>query len=152
MNASSNRAPKDASPRKRTDMQPKFKEDPREWRKQALLAEFGLAFITSLLWWRHKVSAEAAYSVYGVLGVAVLLALVRPGCFRGYYQFSMWLGFHLSQALGRVALMLFFFLVITPLGWCLRLAGKDALLLKRPKDAATYWRTTGEPSSLDRLF
>jgi hypothetical protein len=49
-------------------------------------------------------------------------------------------------------LILFFILILTPLGLILRLAGKDPLQLKRPPDAGTCWHQARESSSLDRLF
>ena len=58
----------------------------------------------------------------------------------------------LSQALGRVALILFFILILTPVGFILRLAGKDPLQLQRPANADTFWRTAKAPGPLDRLF
>ena len=133
-------------------MKLKFKEDPKEWRKQALLTAPGLAILSSVLHWRHVLSAQVWLIILGVLTVGALCALVKPSWFRGYYRFSMRLGFAMSQFLGRAVLLFFFLLIVTPMGWVLRLAGKDALLLKRPRDAKTYWHTAKECSPLDRLF
>jgi hypothetical protein len=87
-----------------------------------------------------------------VLDVVVLCALVQPRWFRGYYRFSLRLGFYLSQFIGRCVLFVFFVLIVTPLGWMLRLAGKDPLQLKRPRGATTYWHQAKDCSPLDRLF
>ncbi len=43
------------------------------------------------------------------------------------------LGFTVSQFLGRVLLTAFFICILTPMGWILRLAGKDPLQLRRPR-------------------
>jgi hypothetical protein len=66
-----------------------------------------------------------------LLAAVAVAALLRPPWFRGYHLFSMRLGFALSRILGRVFLTLFFLVILTPLGWMLRLAGKDPLQLKR---------------------
>jgi hypothetical protein len=61
-------------------------------------------------------------------------------------------GFVISQFIGQVALVLFFFLILTPAGFLLKLAGKDPLQLRRPATATTFWQTAKNPSPLDRLF
>ena len=49
-------------------------------------------------------------------------------------------------------LTLFFFLVLTPLGLALRLAGKDLLALKKDARATTYWHPAKKPGDLERMF
>ena len=127
-------------------------DTPRAWRNSALLAALGLALISALLWWRHHLTRETWLAVLAILGAAALAALVKPRWFRGYHLFSMRAGFALSQFLGRVALVLFFLFVLTPVGLILRLAGKDPLQLKRPADRESYWQTARDASPLDRLF
>jgi len=46
-------------------------------------------------------------------------------------------GFCCWQFIGRCVLALFFIFILTPVGFVLRLAGKDALQLKRPREAKT---------------
>ena len=50
-------------------MKLKFKEDPKEWRKQALLTAPGLAILSSVLHWRHVLSAQVWLIILGVLTV-----------------------------------------------------------------------------------
>ena len=133
-------------------MKLKFKEDPKEWRKQTLLTALGLGILSSVLRWRLVVSAQVLEIILGVLAVVVVSAVVKPQWFRGYYRFSMRLGFALSQFIGRAVLLVFFLLIVTPMGWVLRLAGKDALQLRRPRAAQTYWHAAKDCSPLDRLF
>lgn len=133
-------------------MKIKFKEDPKEWRKSALLTVLGLAIISSLLRWRRHLPMNVWCAVLGVLTIAAVIALLRPRWCRGWYRLSLRLGYYSSQFAGRCALMLFFALVVTPVGLALRLAGKDPLQLKRPRDAATFWHPAKDSSPLDRLF
>jgi predicted acyltransferase len=130
----------------------KLKEEPREWRKQALLAILGLAVLSSLLRWRRVLPQHLWLAVLVVLAGGVICAWLRPSWFRGYYRFSMRLGFVVSQAMGFVALVFFFLFILTPVGFILRLAGKDPLQLKRPADATTFWQPARSDSPLDRLF
>ncbi len=60
--------------------------------------------------------------------------------------------FHVGQVLGRVLLMVVFLGLVTPLGWALRLAGKDLLGLRRSPGATTYWRPAKRTSPFDRMF
>lgn len=129
-----------------------LKDEPKEWRKSALLAALGLALLSSLLRWRHVLANDVWLVALVLFGMVAIGALVRPRWFRGYHRLSARLGFAISQFVGRILLALFFFLVLTPVGLILRLAGKDALQLRRPPGAKTYWQAAKEYSPLDRLF
>jgi len=134
------------------DMKLNLKDEPKEWRKSALLAALGLALMCSVLRWRHILATPTWLVILGALSAASIAALLQPRWFRGYHRFSMRLGVVLSQFLGRVALILFFLFILTPVGFALRLAGKDPLQLKRPANADTFWRQTRDAGPLDRLF
>jgi len=129
-----------------------LKDEPKEWRKSALLAALGLALLSSVLRWRRVLGNNFWLVVLATLALTALAALLQPRWFRGYHRFSMRLGFALSQGLGRVALILFFLFILTPVGFLLRLWGKDPLQLKRPAQSDTFWKTAKDPSPLDRLF
>ena len=129
-----------------------YKEDPKEWRKSALLTALGLAMISSLLRWRKHLPMNVWCAVLTVLAVVAVCAFLQPRWFRGCYRLSLRLGFYSSQFIGRGVLMVFFIFILTPLGWALRLLGKDPLQLKRPHNAATYWHQARDCNPLDRLF
>ena len=133
-------------------MKLKFKEDPREWRKQVLLAAFGIALISSVLRWRRVLAPAVWLAVLAVAASLIICACLRPRWFRGYYRLSMRLGYASSRILGFVALVVFFVVIVTPLGLVLRLVGKDPLQLKRPLNAGTFWQPARDPNPLDRLF
>jgi hypothetical protein len=133
-------------------MKLKLKEDPKEWRKTTLLTALALAVLSIVLRWRRILPVTGFAAALAVLGGVALCAVLRPGWFRGYYRFSSLIGFYAAQCLGIVALVVLFLFVLTPLGWALRLAGKDLLQLKPRRTAATYWHPTDESSPLDRLF
>jgi multisubunit Na+/H+ antiporter MnhG subunit len=129
-----------------------LKDEPKEWRKTALLSAAGLALVTSLLRWRHGLGTRVWLIILSVLLLAAICAMLQPRWFRGYHLFSMRLGFVISRFLGRILLMLFFLSILTPVGWILRMMGKDLLQLKRRPDATTCWEPAKEQSPLDRLF
>jgi len=129
-----------------------LKDEPKEWRKSALLLAFGLALLLSLLRWRHHLGQDAWLIILGVLALAAVAAIIHPRLFRGWHLLSMRVGFFVSRTLGRATLFLFFLFAITPLGWILRRCGKDPLQLKRNASAETYWSAAKESGPLDRMF
>jgi hypothetical protein len=129
-----------------------YKEDPKEWRKSALLTALGLAILSSLLRWRRHLPARVWLALLALLGLVAICAVLQPRWFRGWYRLSLRLGFYSSQFLGRGVLLVFFIFVLTPLGWVLRLMGKDPLQLRRPDRATTCWHEAKDCSPLDRLF
>jgi hypothetical protein len=129
-----------------------FKEDPKEWRKAALLGLIGPAAIFGILRWRGVVSTTCLAAVLALIALAALCAWMRPRWFRGYYRFTTRLGFYIIQVLGRVVLAALFFVILTPFGWIMRLSGKDFLQLKSPGDKQTFWQTARRDGSLDRMF
>jgi hypothetical protein len=133
-------------------MKLKLKEDPKEWRKAALLSALALAVLSTVLRWRHILAPAVWLCLLVLLASVAMAACLWPPMFRGYYRISSRISFVISQFLGRVVLAVFFVLVLTPLALGLRLFGKDLLRLKRPRDAATYWNQSKESGPLDRLF
>jgi hypothetical protein len=133
-------------------MKAKLKEDPREWRKSTLLTVLPLALLSSILLWRHVIGVAAWVAILAMLVSVAIAVCVRPRWFRGYYRVSTRAGFALSQVVARVLLAIFFVVLITPLALVMRLAGKDALRLKRARGVDSYWVSSKPISPLDRLF
>ena len=130
----------------------RLKEDSKEWRKSVLLTVPALALVSALLCWRRILPITTWLAILVLLVIVSVAAFARPRWFRGYYRFSMRVGFGLSQVIARVVLVLVFALLITPLGLLLRLTGKDLLGLKRAQDRKSYWADAKESSPLDRMF
>jgi hypothetical protein len=94
------------------------------------------AVLGALLLWRHRmVAGTVAVSLGSAL---LLLAAVAPALLAGPHR--AWLAF--ARVLGRVnsAIFLFltFFLVLTPLGFVLRLFGRDELRRRGPAPASMW--------------
>jgi hypothetical protein len=97
-----------------------------------------LAVLGALLLWRHRTIAGM---VAATLGAALLLlALAAPGLLAAPHRG--WLAF--AKALGRinsaVFLSLTFFLILAPLGFFLRLFGRDELRRRGPAPASMWER------------
>jgi hypothetical protein len=133
-------------------MQPKLKENPREWQKFAAV----LAVMLGLVTWLASRRGWLPRGAWIPIGIALLLipvlALIRPRWFRPIYRGGMTVSFHIGHVMGKIMLTLFFLLVMTPLGLFLRLLGKDLLAMRRRPDAATYWHQAKPASKLDQMF
>lgn len=127
-------------------------ENPREWVKFTLSTVLAPAVLATLLWWRGRLPGAGYATVVGVVALVVLLLLIQPRWFRGYYRSGMKVSRAGGRLLGRVLLTLVFFGLVMPLGWLLRLAGKDFLHLRRPAPTESCWRPARRGGSLERMF
>lgn len=107
------------------------------------LRKFGLILGTILAgwgaWWLKAAADTSIYFLAAAL-LLLLLALVYPFGLKPI--FVLWT--KLSSIFGwittRIILTLIFYLIMTPIGWWLRLTGKDLLQLKTQSKAQSYWR------------
>ena len=130
----------------------RLKEKPVEWIK--FTAVMGL-FVNIILWllWRRGVLPMAVPVAAATIAVLfVIAAMVRPYSFRGFYRGGMTVSFHIGQTIGKVLLVVFFFLFVTPMGLVLRLFGKDLLRLKRTPGEETFWHPAKSSREFDRMF
>ena len=133
-------------------MQLKLKENPREWQKfTAVIAALfaGLGFVALRRGW---VDRQIWFSIVALGFFAIILSLPFPRLFRSFYRFGMTASFHMGQIMGKVLLTLLFLAVLTPLGLLLRMTGKDLLVLRRTRDAVSYWRPAKPSSNFDQMF
>jgi hypothetical protein len=126
--------------------------NPREWAKFTLSTVLAPAALGTLLWWRGTLSGNWYATVLAAVALVILLLLIQPRWFRGYYRVGMRLSRAGGRLLGRVLLTLVFFGMVLPLGIALRLAGKDFLRLKRPKAGESCWQPARRGGTLDRMF
>ena len=94
----------------------------------------------------------AALALFAIALGTLVLCIVRPIWFRGFYRAGMTVSFYVGQIVSRISLTVFFLLVVTPLGLLLRVFGKDLLQLKRKPTAHSYWHSVNRPQNLDRQF
>ena len=112
------------------------KSDHTSARKNALLVAAVLAALAAWNVYRHRLPLAGAL---GALALALcLVALISPswteGFNRGWMAFAAALGYVNS----RVLLSLMYYLVVTPIGVVLRLAGHDPLHRRGPQ-RESYW-------------
>ncbi|MBF0215796.1 MAG: hypothetical protein HQL30_02250 [Candidatus Omnitrophica bacterium] len=126
--------------------------------KELRVFGFAWAFILSLLSVRHYyLGHTSAYSWHLISALAVFfLAVVFPVGLKPVLILfkSAWTAFVWLTTRGM--LILFYYLVITPIGLIMKMTGNDPLDKKIEKERSTYWivRESGTASreSLERQF
>ena len=127
--------------------------DSKQARKTALaVGSVLLVLAGGSLWRGHLLRAE----ILGSLGaVLLLLPLAAPQWtlpfHRGWMKLAGWLGYVNS----RLLLSIMYYGVLTPVGFLMRLAGRDPLR-RRHKGHESYWiprpRTRQDREQFERLF
>lgn len=130
----------------------RLKENPIEWFKFTAVMAVVVNLILWMLHWRGVIPFAIPAAVAGMAFLIVTIAAIRPRWFRGFYRIGMTVSHQVGQFIGKVLLILLFFLIVTPLGLFLRLLGKDLLLLRKTTGKGTYWHPARNTREFDRMF
>ena len=123
---------------------------PRQLRQFAGL--FLVVFL-GLAAWRWFGGREDAWAI-GLAAAAVVvggLGLAFPGAVRPLYTGWMIAAFPIGWTVSRVVLATVFFVMLTPLAFVFKLAGRDHLWLRR-RQRPTYWSPKAQPASPREYF
>lgn len=100
----------------------------------ALVGGWPLIFGGTVRWW-----------AIGICGAFVVCALLFPRVLNPLNKLWTQFGLLLHKVMNPILLGIIFFLVVTPMGVLMRLAGKDPLRLKPQSDTSTYWIERSPP-------
>jgi hypothetical protein len=109
------------------------------------------AGLAGFLRWRrgHETSAEVLW----IAGAALLLAfLALPFARRYLYVGWMYALFPIAFTVSHLVLGALYFLVLTPVAFLMRLAGRDPLQRKFNRAAPSYWRVHESTLDTERYF
>jgi len=130
-----------------------LKTGARELRNFGLLVGGVFAALGVILLLRHRPAAPYCLAIGGFL---MTFGLIVPRALKHVYIVWMALAFVLGFVVSGILLALFFFVVITPIGWLARRCGNDFLSLKLDRSATSYWlpreRKSKKPSEYERQF
>ncbi len=113
-----------------------IKEDKTTLRKFGLTVGTVLLLIGIVLYLTGKSSSV----VFGGAGVLLILfGLILPNILKPLNKNWMTLAVILGWFMSRLILFILFYIVITPIGFFLRIAGKDFLNLRTDKNSDSYW-------------
>jgi hypothetical protein len=91
-----------------------------------------------ILYVRHG-QIVAAWTLWGAAIAAEILGLLAPKLIRPFFVGSMYATFPIGWVMSHLLLLIAFYLVLTPIGWILRLFGHDPMRRKLDRAAKTYW-------------
>jgi Saxitoxin biosynthesis operon protein SxtJ len=125
---------------------------PAEGRKFGLTVGGAFLVITAILWWRGKHGAVPF--IGGLGGVLILGGLLAPTALGPVHRAWMGLAHLLSKVTTPIFMGLVYYVVLTPIGLGMRLAGKNPLV--HPVQGQGFWfvrdAETPEPSRMERQF
>ncbi len=110
-------------------------QSPRALRGFGILVGAVLIILASLVW--HLRMPAIGLAVAGI--VLAALGAAAPRLLSIPYRLWMSLALVLGFAMTRLLLTAVFFLLITPVGLLMRLAGRDPMRRKLDPEAPTYW-------------
>ena len=118
-----------------------------------LLAIF-LAIVGHVVQRGGSAGAARALFVASVASLAVLgpLAWLAPRVVRGVYLTWMYLALPIGTTVSLLLLGLIWYSIITPIGWALRLTGRDAPGLRFDREAPSYWTERTKRRGLESYF
>ena len=130
-----------------------IKEDKTTLRKFGLTVGTVLLLVGIVLYLTGKSSSV----VFGGAGVLLILfGLILPNILKPLNKIWMILAVILGWFMSRLILFILFYIVITPIGFFLRIAGKDFLNLRTDKNSDSYWekreKTVREKIDYERQF
>ncbi len=100
----------------------------------------GIVLLLITLWLTFKDLSLLVRNFLGILGVVLLLSgLVFPKGLTIIYKIWMTLAIAIGWWISRFLLVLFFFVIITPVGIIARLSGKKFMDIDMRKKKDTYW-------------
>jgi ABC-type uncharacterized transport system permease subunit len=124
---------------------------PAELRWFGLILGLVIAVVGVALWWRW--SASAGITLWIVAGAIGVLYYALPSIRRHVYVGWSYLTFPIGWLITHVLLAIAYYLVLTPTGLVLRLAGRDPM--RRRRDVRSNWtahRPVTDPARYFKQF
>jgi hypothetical protein len=101
------------------------------------LCVLAIAYGTWLAWGQRLVGVRAWLCL--VAGGLGLMGVAAPQALRWVYVAWMVLVFPIGWVVFQASLAVLYFGVFTPIGWLMRLLGRDPLQLRTDPNATSYW-------------
>jgi hypothetical protein len=89
--------------------------------------------------------AEAWIWWFGVAGLFLAIAWLRPGLLAPLNRLWTRLGLLLFRVVNPIVMAILFYLVVVPVGLTMRLSGKDPMNRRHDSTARTYWISRDPP-------
>lgn len=112
------------------------------------------AIVGAVVMWKFG-SVRTAQIIWGVAAVITVVYYALPPVRRLLYLGWMYAAYPIGWTVSHVLLGVIYYLVMTPIGLVMRLAGRDGLEQRIDRSADTYWtehRPGGDPARYFRQF
>ncbi len=117
-----------------------IKSGKKELRNFGLLIAGVLFIIAAVILFQKKhTESDLIYYLLSIAGFLFIFGLILPKILWPLQKIWMGIAVVIGYFISRIILTLFFFLIITPAGWFLKLLGKDLLNLKINNQTDSYW-------------
>jgi hypothetical protein len=117
--------------------------EPKEIRKFGIIAFVFFGALSALGFWNHKYILSSFFLLLSMMGAAFIL---DPARFKPVYHVWMKAAHFIGGLISTMALILVYYLVITPAALLKRIFGGRPLPLMPDKKASSYWVSRTEPS------
>lgn len=120
----------------------KIKSSDKDLRQFGVTLGVCFAGLAAIFWWKGKLFFWILAAVSGCfLGAALIL----PRILKPVQKIWMGLALVMGAVMSRVILCLLFYLVVTPIGWAVRLVKKDFLNRSLNLSKKSYWIDRSTP-------
>jgi hypothetical protein len=124
----------------------------KELRRFGVIALIASALISLLLYVLKGLGIQWMATIFVVGLIIFISSMVSLKFTRGIYLGFILLTLPIGFVVSFLLLAIFYFLLLTPLGFIFRLIGRDALSRKFNSDVDSYWITRQPPENLERYF
>ena len=123
-------------------------------RELRLFAAVQMVVVTVSAWLLHRRFGwdVAAASLLLASSAWLIAGLIVPQWMRPFFIAWMVAAFPIGWLTSHVVLAIVYFAVITPIGFALRLAGRDTLQRNARPEDTTYWISRPQPPESSRYF
>lgn len=111
---------------------------------------FCLVISAWLFFFRESQTAPAVIMAVSVC--LFILSRINPGVLKYPFLVLSIVAFPIGWVISHVVLTVVYFLVITPIGLIMKIAGYDPLERKLDPKAESYWKKRDEKGALERYF
>jgi hypothetical protein len=124
---------------------------PRTLRQFAALL---LVFAAALAGWRlwQNTAGAMTFGLAGAGAAIGLLGLIQPTAIRWIYTAWLAAAFPIGWVVSKLVLGMIYYVLFMPIAFVFRLAGRDALRVRKDPNARSYWTVKPAPTDVRQYF
>ena len=108
---------------------------------------FFLVLSATAFWKRHNIPAGYTFAIVALFGI---VGLIKPNVLRLPFMVASLVAVPMGWLMSQIILAAMFYGVITPIGFFLRIRGRDTLQIRSQPQQSTFWIKRGPQPPPDR--